>query len=428
MRRSFSEMVLIGLAFLFSALPVTASGQGFPYSPSRARKSPYFHVDTAFFISPGTEYGKLEIFYDIPYSQLQFLKRRDSFVARFEVQAILYDSKRRQVGGDSWRRTVTSASYRETVSPDGSFHETFELRAKPGKHTLLVRTENLDPEEESSVLLELDIGKVRHFPALSELVLGLCSLDSSSSDDYRSRVIPHPSRRYGERFPRFCVYGEVYDDLAPKDTSVHRLIWRILDEKGSVESEDTLYVAREGRASPFLLSSDVNALTMGRYTLELVLGEGREAQRARKVFEVDESKFAIDEDIDDTLDLLGYIAGRSEIEPIREAEGEERKRLWMEFWKRRDPYPGTPENEYLIEFFERVRYANNHFSSIDAGWKTDRGRIYIRRGPPDQVERRPMSPSGPAYEIWSYYEKGLTFVFVDRMGFGEYELVGPSLE
>ena len=198
--------------------------------------------------------------------------------------------------------------------------------------------------------------------------------------------------------------------------------------RGSVEMQDTLHVVREGNRSPFLFSAGVDDLTMGRYTLELLLAEGKGARRKRGVFEVDETKFAIDQNVEETLTLLGYIARRSELESLKEAEGEERKRLWLEFWKRRDPYPETPENEYLIEFFERVRYANSYFSSVEPGWKTDRGRIYIRRGPPDQVERRPMSASGPAYEIWSYFEKNLTFVFVDRMGFGEYELIGPSLE
>jgi GWxTD domain-containing protein len=396
--------------------------------PGRARETPHFHVDTAFFHPPGEGEGTLEVYYDISYSQLQFLKKGDGFVARFEVQAILYDSKRRQVKGDSWRRTVRSTSYRETVSPDGSFRETFKLRAAPGKYTLLVRTENLDSEERSSLRVEIEPESARGFPAVSEFVLGSCGADSTSPGGLRSLVIPHPRNRFGERFSRFCVYGEIYDAPGVEDTAAYRLVWKVMDEEGSARFGDTLLVSRKGQLSPFVFSSNVNGLTMGRYTLELVLGEGKTAHRKERAFEVDESKFAIDENIDDTLALLSYVAGRSELESIREAEGEERKRLWLEFWKRRDPFPETPENEYLIEFFDRVRHANRHFSSLDEGWKTDRGRIYIRRGAPDQVERRPMNPSGPAYEVWSYFEKNLTFVFVDRMGFGEYELVGPSLE
>jgi GWxTD domain-containing protein len=424
----WSPLPVGALAAFFFVLPLCSEGQTLGPRPGRAGESPHFHVDTAFFRSPGEREGTLEIYYDISHSQLQFLKRGDGFLARFEVQAILYDLKKRQVKGDSWRRSVRRASYRETVSPEGSYRETFKLRAAPGRYKLLVRTENLDSEERSSVLVEIEPGSARTFPAVSEFVLGSCGVDSAALGDLRSGVIPHPRKRFGERFPRFCVYGEIYDTPGVEDTVAYRLGWRVLDEEGSPKLEGTVRVERKGNLSPFLFSSSVNGLTMGRYTLELILGEGKKAQRESRTFEVDESKFAIDEDIDDTLALLGYIASRSEIEPIREARGEERKRLWLEFWKRRDPFPETPENEFLIEFFDRVRHANHHFSSIDEGWKTDRGRIYIRRGPPDQVERRPMSPSGPAYEIWSYFEKSLTFVFVDRMGFGDYELIGPALE
>jgi len=428
MKRSRSNFVVVAFALLFFVLPLSCLGQSLGQSLMRARASPYFHVGTTFFCPPGEKEGTLEVYYDISYSQLQFLKKNGGFLARFEVQAIIYDSKKRQVNGDSWRRDVRSTSYRETVSPDGSFYETFKLAVAPGKYTLLVRTENLDSEERSSVVLEIELQSVRSLPALSELLLGSCSRDSALAGSLRSRVIPHPRRRFGERYPRFCVYGEIYDSPAADDTAAYRLAWRILDEEGSLKLQDTVSVVRRGQVSPLFFSGSVSDLTMGRYRLELVLGKGRGAQRTSRVFEVDESKFAIDENIEDTLSLLGYIAQRSEIEPMKEAVGEDRKRLWLEFWKKRDPYPETPENEYLIEFFDRVRYANHHFSSMQPGWKTDRGRIYIRRGPPDQVERRPMSPSGPAYEVWSYFEKNLTFVFVDRMGFGEYELIGPSLE
>ncbi len=57
-----------------------------------------------------------------------------------------------------------------------------------------------------------------------------------------------------------------------------------------------------------------------------------------------------------------------------------------QFWKRRDPTPNTEENEFKQEHYRRVAYANEHFASYVAGWKTDRGRIYITYGPPDEIE------------------------------------------
>ena len=70
------------------------------------------------------------------------------------------------------------------------------------------------------------------------------------------------------------------------------------------------------------------------------------------------------------------------------ATDDERERFIEEFWRRRDPDPDTDENEFKEEYYERIAYANEHFSSGIPGWKTDRGRIYIIWGPPDEIESR----------------------------------------
>ena len=69
---------------------------------------------------------------------------------------------------------------------------------------------------------------------------------------------------------------------------------------------------------------------------------------------------------------------------------EERENFIEEFWRRRDPDPDTDENEYKEEYYERVAYANEHFASGIPGWKTDRGRIWIMYGKPDERETHPM--------------------------------------
>src|SRR6478672_12248339 len=63
---------------------------------------------------------------------------------------------------------------------------------------------------------------------------------------------------------------------------------------------------------------------------------------------------------------------------------DERERFIEEFWRRRDPDPDTDENEFKEEYYERIAYANEHFSSGIPGWKTDRGRIWIMYGKPDE--------------------------------------------
>ncbi len=74
---------------------------------------------------------------------------------------------------------------------------------------------------------------------------------------------------------------------------------------------------------------------------------------------------------------------------------EEREQFIENFWLRRDPTPDTVENEYREEHYRRIAYANEHYASGIPGWKTDRGRIYITFGPPDEIESH---PSGGTYE------------------------------
>ena len=91
---------------------------------------------------------------------------------------------------------------------------------------------------------------------------------------------------------------------------------------------------------------------------------------------------------------------RSTFETLR--SDSEREHFIEQFWERRDPTPGTPENEYKQEHYRRIAYANQHFGAPSglAGWKTDRGRIYITYGPPDQIEAHPNNV--PPSQQWLY--------------------------
>jgi GWxTD domain-containing protein len=112
---------------------------------------------------------------------------------------------------------------------------------------------------------------------------------------------------------------------------------------------------------------------------------------------------------------------------------EERENFISHFWQSRDPNPDTEENEFREEYYERIAYANEHFTSGIPGWKTDRGRIYIRWGKPESMESR---PSGGAYDRPSYEGGGSTTVYpfetwfyrhLDGVGDGiEIEFVDPT--
>jgi GWxTD domain-containing protein len=119
---------------------------------------------------------------------------------------------------------------------------------------------------------------------------------------------------------------------------------------------------------------------------------------------------------------------------------DEREKFIEEFWRRRDPDPDTDENEFKEEYYERIAYANEHFASGIPGWKSDRGRIWIMYGKPDERETHPMGGSydRPSYEgggntstypfeTWFYrylpgVGSGVEIEFVDPTGSGEYRI------
>jgi GWxTD domain-containing protein len=100
----------------------------------------------------------------------------------------------------------------------------------------------------------------------------------------------------------------------------------------------------------------------------------------------------------------------------------ERERFIEQFWERRDPTPGTVENEFKEEHYRRIAYSNENFSDGTLpGWKTDRGRIYIVYGPPDEKESHPSAT--PPFEDWRYrFIEGVgndvVVEFIDRDGKG----------
>ncbi|UCG31513.1 MAG: GWxTD domain-containing protein [candidate division WOR-3 bacterium] len=126
------------------------------------------------------------------------------------------------------------------------------------------------------------------------------------------------------------------------------------------------------------------------------------------------------------VEQLQYIGTPSEIDVLREAAVSERYSLWSSFWKNFDPTPNTAYNEREIEYYERIAYAEEHFATGDRGWRSDRGRIFVMHGPPDEIQSYPYELDSFPYEIWIYYRNNLRFIFVDRYGFGQYVLINRN--
>jgi len=143
-------------------------------------------------------------------------------------------------------------------------------------------------------------------------------------------------------------------------------------------------------------------------------------------------------------DVAYIITGEERTAFSRLQTAEEMEQFIEQFWLRRDPTPDTVENEYKEEHYRRIAYANERFASGIAGWRTDRGKIYIAFGPPDErtqhpggTYRRPREEGGGQtqaypFEQWRYrYLEGIgdniIIEFVDPTLSGEFRMtMDPS--
>lgn len=130
-----------------------------------------------------------------------------------------------------------------------------------------------------------------------------------------------------------------------------------------------------------------------------------------------------------------YIIAPIEKEVFLKLQTDRERNLLIEaFWKHRDPTPGTQENEFKKEHYRRINYTNHFFGrgTPKPAWKTDRGRIYIILGEPNDIQRFEGESTTYPSIVWFYQGKtnlglppGFHLVFFQERGTGEYRLYSP---
>jgi len=133
-----------------------------------------------------------------------------------------------------------------------------------------------------------------------------------------------------------------------------------------------------------------------------------------------------------------YIISSLEKQVFEKLQTDRERDLFIEaFWRQRDPTPGTTENEFKTEHFRRINYANYYLGrqSPVPGWRTDRGRIYIILGEPNDIQHFESGQETYPAEIWFYQNKaeaglpaGFNIVFFKEHGTGDYKLYSPTAD
>ena len=311
-----------------------------------------------------------------------------------------------------------------------------------------------DPMRRDSLMIPLPI---RDFPPDTEALsdVEFCTSIQQSTDKqsvfYKNtlEVIPNPSKLYGAGLPIIYYYAEAYNlakNATVHDVTVHTAV---VDASGKEIVAHDKQKARTHNSSVEIGTLNVSGLKSGTYLFRLSLLDAEKkafALTTKKLFiykpgtvpdtaeNIAAAQFSLTDygTMSDSAVMLEfaeakYIASDAEVvqfEKLSSVKG--RQQFLAEFWKRRDPDPGTPVNEYKDQYTQRVDYANKNLTlGFREGWKTDRGRVYILYGGYDEIERFPSSSESLPYEIWHYnnLQGGVIFVFVDRTGLGDYTLV-----
>ncbi len=183
--------------------------------------------------------------------------------------------------------------------------------------------------------------------------------------------------------------------------------------------------AEEKHLHTALLPMNGETLQEGHYRMKISLDDGDKQVIEEKLFRVQwVDKPASLRNFDFAIEMMEYIMSESEYRQLRRGSADDRKNKFQEYWKSKDPDPGTAFNPVKTEFYRRVDHAAQEFTTIRErnGARTDRGKIYILYGPPTEKDRS-LTPGQAPRETWIYKHLNKKFIFADQSRQGNYQLV-----
>ncbi len=408
---------IIIMLFLSAGIIYSQTNNSKLYSSGRAK---YFQDYLNFMDDDGQ--SRVDLFIQVPFKEIQFIKSSKGFQGGYSVTVSIYqDDKETLVFEKVWTEKITSSSYKKSISRE-SFNLSFRsINLVPGEY--FIKTILADKESHQEYLSER-MFKVKDYkvkPAISDI---LFSTNKKNSND-NSKIIPNISRNISNSKVGLNFFFEVYTD----SSTVSNIEFHIADKNGKIiYSKFRKQTFNETKTQIYYSINDTT-LNFGTYILTVILkdNDGNQISISKKPFF---SRWvglpASVQDIDEAIAQLLYIASPSDIEYMEEGKTEKEKIMrFLQYWKSKDPSPGNEENQVFEEYFNRVSFANENFSSYTKGWRSDRGMVFIILGAPNNIDRHPFEYDSKPYEVWQYYDLNKSFVFIDHSGFGDYRLSTP---
>jgi GWxTD domain-containing protein len=391
-----------------------------------------FSVEAISFQSATGTGSRLDVFVQISYEQLSFVKRSGQYEASYEVTVSLLDSTGKLVNEKLWTEEIRVASFDESVSSRSYSLTQRSFDAQPGRYVLVYALRDNESKASYRQSREITIADYAQPFTLSDIML----VSRLTVSGEKKSIVPNISRNVADAPGGFFIFFEAYNSDRSVDSI--RFFADVLDQKKQrVQRDVDVQKLLPGRNSIFM-KIDNSKLTLGDYAVYVrALPVATADDDGKNYAAITSRSFVVRwqgvprglKDLDAAIGQLQYIASDKDIEYIRSGSTpEEKQQRFLEFWKKKDPNPNTPRNEAMERYYAKVEYANKHFSHYVDGWKTDMGMVYIIFGPPSNVDRHPFDVDRKPYEIWSYYELNHQFVFMDKTGFGDYRLTTPIWE
>jgi len=390
---------------------------------------PEFFVDALSFAASDSISSRVDVYIQVPYDAIQFIKKNDRYTARYEVMLNFLTDDNVSMSEKVWTEDVSVPLFDYTESKKAFSLTQRSINITPGIYTLRSQVRDTESKKVFHVIKKIIVG---NYSTKAISISDIMLVNRINTEGERRSLAPNVSGNIGENNNSFSIFFELYSSRISDSLELH---YTIIDNKGRELLNKFQNYRSRGNRSQIITRFDSAKYSSGTYLLNVEvrswLDDPNEIPALKqRSFVVRWGNMPISiSDLDLAIKQMRYIAKEKEYDEIEEAETEEAKRnLFDAFWQRRDPNGSTKRNEYMEEYYSRVEYANKNFSHYQAGWKTDMGMVFILFGSPNNVERHPFDIDSKPYEIWSYYDYNRSVVFVDESGFGDYRLLTPIWE
>lgn len=383
--------------------------------------------DALSFAASSADSAQLDLYLAVPYAALTFARLDGKYTAVYHAHMILRQGD--EIRYDSvFVRTVSTSSYDISSGKIPSF-DFFQQRLTiaPGSYKasveLLDTKSNLVSNAQSTITVPNY--STPSFALSSPMLVGKIREDSTGYV-----IVPMLNDNVTLQPDGYFLFFETYNRTDGTDFDVTaRYSLTTGDSVSSLSFNKTI---PEGASQQWIHLPSAG-LARGTYTVDVSVAAHdapstilASTQRTVRFSETSDGMPISGGELDERITQLRYVAAQSSIDDIRDAgEYSERRKKYAEFWERLDPTPGTPTNEAMVEYYRRIDYANKNFRSYAAGWLTDKGRVYVIYGPPDNIATDNFRTDGRTVEIWQYYSRNLRLSFVDDSGFGDFRLTTP---